>query len=140
MPVTTIVAAGIIRKDGKFLIAKRSSASSSEPGRWEFPGGKVEFLEDPKDALIREIKEELGVRIHCLDIFDVVSVASAENVKYPHVIIIAYLADWAGGELCLNGCEDVKFVTMAEIDGFDLIEADRKIAKSLLVRSNEGRL
>lgn len=56
-----VVGAAIIR-EGKCLVAKRS-AQMRAPGKWEFPGGKVEEGETPRDALAREIAEELGVVI-----------------------------------------------------------------------------
>ena len=53
----TVVAA-LIEKDGKYLIARRSTGSSDVLGKWEFPGGKVEKDESEEHALEREIKEE----------------------------------------------------------------------------------
>ena len=52
------VVAAVIRKEEKILVAKRSESKNSG-GLWEFPGGKVESGEEPKQALIREIIEEL---------------------------------------------------------------------------------
>jgi 8-oxo-dGTP diphosphatase len=55
-----IVAAAVIVRDGKLLLSQRK-AGSHLAGAWEFPGGKVEPGEDPRDALTRELEEELGV-------------------------------------------------------------------------------
>ena len=52
----TVVAA-LIEKDGKYLIARRSTGSSDVLGKWEFPGGKVEQEETEENAIEREIKE-----------------------------------------------------------------------------------
>ena len=59
-PVT--VAAALIRDGDKFLLTKRFE-DAHLGGLWEFPGGKVEEGESLEDALIREIREELGVEI-----------------------------------------------------------------------------
>ena len=59
-PARTVVAA-VIEKEGKVLIGQRPR-SSSYGGRWEFPGGKVESREDPREALARELWEELAIR------------------------------------------------------------------------------
>ncbi len=60
------VAAGvIIRADGRFLLGRRAEGTFY-PGYWEFPGGKVEAGERPADALVRELDEELGIRVERL--------------------------------------------------------------------------
>ena len=56
------VAAAIIEKNGRILIAQRKLGSSLG-GRWEFPGGKLESEETPEQCLKRELKEELGIEI-----------------------------------------------------------------------------
>jgi 8-oxo-dGTP diphosphatase len=60
------VVCAIIEQDGLVLCALRSEQMSL-PGKWEFPGGKLELNELPEDALIREIKEELNVSIEITD-------------------------------------------------------------------------
>ncbi len=57
---TIEVVAAIIERDNKILIARRPQ-SGDQPGLWEFPGGKVEPGESQPDALIRELREELGI-------------------------------------------------------------------------------
>ena len=59
-PLITVVACALIDPDGRVLIAKRP-ADKAMPGLWEFPGGKIEPGERPEDAIIREIREELGI-------------------------------------------------------------------------------
>jgi len=56
------VVCSIIEQDGKFLIAQRPKGKSLE-FKWEFPGGKIDENETEKEALRREIKEELGIDI-----------------------------------------------------------------------------
>jgi 8-oxo-dGTP diphosphatase len=57
-----IVACGLIDPDGRVLIAQRPPKKAMA-GLWEFPGGKVESQERPEEALIRELKEELGIAV-----------------------------------------------------------------------------
>ena len=61
----TVVAA-LINKNGKYLIAKRSTGSIDVLGKWEFPGGKVENNESEKHAIEREIKEEFDMNVKAI--------------------------------------------------------------------------
>lgn len=58
-----IVVAGFIIKDGKVLLAKRPTSKKLAPDKYHLPGGHVEFGEDLKSALRRELREEFGVDV-----------------------------------------------------------------------------
>lgn len=60
-PVVRVAAAVLVR-GGKVLLARRA-AHKSQAGLWEFPGGKIEDGETPQHALVRELKEELGLTV-----------------------------------------------------------------------------
>ena len=60
LPSTVMVVAAVIRRDNRILICQRKRGSRHEL-KWEFPGGKVERRETPRDALARELREELGI-------------------------------------------------------------------------------
>ena len=62
MRLVLVVAAALIDADGRLLLAQRPKGKALE-GLWEFPGGKVDAGEGPEDALIRELKEELGIAV-----------------------------------------------------------------------------
>lgn len=57
-----VVAVALIDADGRVLLAKRPEGKTLA-GLWEFPGGKIEDKERPEGALIRELKEELGINV-----------------------------------------------------------------------------
>jgi 8-oxo-dGTP diphosphatase len=59
-PLEIQVAAAVIERDGRILIGQRKRGSR-HPLKWEFPGGKVEPGETPRDALVRELREELAI-------------------------------------------------------------------------------
>ena len=61
-PVILVVAAALVDPDGRVLIAQRPPGKAMA-GLWEFPGGKLEAGETPEGALIRELKEELGIAV-----------------------------------------------------------------------------
>jgi len=67
---TVLVAAAIVIEQGRVLISQRKRGSHLE-GAWEFPGGKVEPGEDPRDALVRELREEVGIEVAVGDIVEV---------------------------------------------------------------------
>lgn len=131
---TLLVVAAVIRKDNKYLIAQRKADSRSAPSKWEFPGGKVEFREDPEAALVRELKEELGITISGLRLFEVTSSVNALGSYYPHVVMITYLAEWTGGDLSLLDCQDVRLASLEELESADLIEGDARIVRALKLR------
>ena len=67
---TVLVAAGIVVEGGRVLLTQRKAGTHLE-GAWEFPGGKVEPGEDPREALRRELAEELGIEVRVGEIVDV---------------------------------------------------------------------
>jgi 8-oxo-dGTP diphosphatase len=62
MKITDVAAAVIERPDGSFLLGQRAP-DTFYPGYWEFPGGKVESGETPREALVRELHEELEIEV-----------------------------------------------------------------------------
>src|SRR6201999_3788569 len=61
-PLILVVAVALIDPDGRVLLAQRP-AGKSMAGLWEFPGGKLDAGERPEEALIRELREELGIAV-----------------------------------------------------------------------------
>jgi|SRR5215472_8816212 len=67
---TVLVAAGVLIEGGRVLLTQRKEGGHLA-GLWEFPGGKVEPGEDPRHALERELREELGIEVDVGEILDV---------------------------------------------------------------------
>ncbi len=63
LPIVLVVAVALVDVDGRVLIARRPEGKKLA-GLWEFPGGKVDPGESPEAALIRELREELGIDTH----------------------------------------------------------------------------
>jgi 8-oxo-dGTP diphosphatase len=92
--VTLVVACALIDPDGRVLLGQRHPGKAMG-GLWEFPGGKVDSGETPEEALIRELREELGItaREACLAPFSFASHA------YPdfHLLMPLYVCRrWEG--------------------------------------------
>ena len=67
---TVLVAAAVLLEGGRVLLTQRKTGTHLA-GSWEFPGGKVEAGEDPREALRRELREELGIEARVGEIVDV---------------------------------------------------------------------
>ena len=57
------IGAVIVNEKGEMLLAKRGKKARNEHGKWEFPGGGVEFGDTMAETIVREMKEELGIEI-----------------------------------------------------------------------------
>lgn len=122
-----LVTAAIIKKNGKYLITQRPPGGHLAL-KWEFPGGRVEFGEDPKESLKREIKEELGINIDVLSLFDYSSFVY-DNEK--HIILLAFSCWMFPGRIRKIGINDYKWVTLKKIAKYDFCGADILLIKKL---------
>lgn len=89
-------------------------------GQWEFPGGKIEEGECPKEALIREIKEELDVDIKVGDLIDTI------EYDYPafHLSMDCFWAQIHSGDMVLKEAEAGKWLTQNELYDVQWLPAD----------------
>ena len=116
-----VVAALIWEKD-RFMICQRP-AHKARGLLWEFVGGKVEAGETKEEALVRECREELGVRISVGDLFmDVTH-------EYPDVTVHLTLFNATVAEGIPQKLEhnDIRWITPAEIPDYDFCPADVEI-------------
>jgi 8-oxo-dGTP diphosphatase len=90
----TVVAAALVRDDGRILLQQRAPGRAMA-GLWEFPGGKVEEGERPEAALARELNEELGISVDEADLGPA-TFASADNAGR-HMLLLLYVCRaWRG--------------------------------------------
>jgi len=123
------VVAAQVEREGRYMITQRKP-SSSLPLLWEFPGGRVEEGEEDQQALVREIKEGLGVTV---------------EVKEPSVSVVheydAYVIDFRVYRCNLLddpatieciGVHDVRWVAPTELDDYQFPGADQASVDALL--------
>ncbi len=76
---------------GNFVLHKRSEACRDERGKWDCGGGKLEFGEEPKDAVLREVKEEYGVDGSVQEQFPAYSLIREQDGVKTHWLVLPFL-------------------------------------------------
>jgi 8-oxo-dGTP diphosphatase len=128
MKTIKVVAAVIsdsLENPKKFLATARGYGEFK--GKWEFPGGKIEVGETSQQALVREIQEELNVKIKVCDLIDTV------EFDYPkfHLSMKCFLCVIVDGEIIFKEAEDAKWLDKNELYSVDWLPADRIIVERL---------
>src|SRR3984885_14206801 len=121
------VVAGLIVKDGKLLVCQRTRHQTM-PLKWEFPGGKIEEREQPRDALRRELDEELGIHATIGD-----EVARIQH-EYPNggmVELRFFVVREFAGEIENRIFRDMQWADPKNLGGFDFLEADLTLVRDL---------
>ena len=123
---TINVVAAVICKDGKFLATQRGYGEFKD--WWEFPGGKIEPGESPEQALCREIKEELRVKI------SIDKYLTTIDYDYPqfHLHMYCYLCQIVDGGLTFVEAEDARWLSPNELMTVNWLPADVEIVGKLL--------
>ncbi len=121
------VVAALIAKDGKVLVCQRTRHQTM-PLKWEFPGGKIEANEQPRDALRRELDEELGILATVGD-----EVARIQH-EYPNGAMVElrfFVVREYQREIENRIFRDMQWATPRDLPKFDFLEADRTLVRDL---------
>jgi 8-oxo-dGTP diphosphatase len=123
-------------KGGKILTIRRSATAPSNPLCWDLPGGDVDFGEDAKESIIREIKEETGLEVNDLRVLDVIS---GFNDKDEFWVTICYAAQptTAGVKLSYEH-DDFKWVTPEEFKQLEVSPRNKKFVEMFDFRRKHG--
>lgn len=126
------VVAAIIQKDQKIFATQRGYGEFKDG--WEFPGGKIEQGETPRQALVREIKEELDTEIEVGELVDIV------EYDYPqfHLKMHCFLCTIKSGDLVLKEHEAAKWLAPEDLDSVDWLPADLGLIEKLKCRMNKN--
>jgi 8-oxo-dGTP diphosphatase len=129
MKLVLVAAVALIDADGRILLAKRPEGKSLA-GLWEFPGGKVEEGERPEAALIRELREELGIDVEhsCLAPLTFASHAYDDF----HLLMPLFVCRrWKGIAMALEG-QELKWVRAKDLRSYPMPPADLPLIPHLV--------
>ena len=125
---TVRVVAAIIVHEDKIFATQRGYGDFKDG--WEFPGGKIEENETPREALVREIKEELDTEIEVGELLDTV------EYDYPkfHLSMDCFICTIKSGDLVLKEHEAAKWLTKDTLDSVDWLPADQGLVEKIRER------
>ncbi|MFG2521646.1 (deoxy)nucleoside triphosphate pyrophosphohydrolase [Streptomyces sp. NPDC048527] len=126
MTEQTVVVAAALHESGSLLAARRS-APPELAGRWELPGGKVEPGEDPRQALVRELREELGIGAEL-----VARVPGEWPLKPGYVLRVWTARLLSGRPRPLEDHDELRWLGPDEIWSVDWLDQDVPAVKAVL--------
>jgi 8-oxo-dGTP diphosphatase len=121
------VVAALIVRNGKVLVCQRTRHQTM-PLKWEFPGGKIEDGEQPRDALRRELDEELGISAR---IGEEVARIRHHYRNGGGIELRFYVVREFKGELDNRIFRDVQWAKRSKLPDYDFLEADLELVKEL---------
>jgi len=121
------VVAALIFKHEQILVCQRTRHQTM-PLKWEFPGGKIEEGEQPRDALRRELNEELGIDA---TIGEEVAHIRHEYKNGAAVELRFYAVREHRGEIENRIFKDMRWAVRSDLPSFDFLEADLQLVKEL---------
>ena len=122
-----VVVAALIWREGSLLIAQRKK-DASHPLKWEFPGGKVERGETPREALERELEEELCIQANVGE--EVIRYEYSYSGKAPLLLIFCSVTEFHGEPQNLV-FEQIRWEKPANLPDYDFLDGDKDIVDRL---------
>jgi 8-oxo-dGTP diphosphatase len=128
LSVVLVVAVALVDADGRVLLAQRP-AGKAMAGLWEFPGGKVHPNEAPEAALIRELREELGIDVTeaCLAPLTFAS----HRYETFHLLMPLYVCRRWRGTVAPREGQSFAWVRPAKLDQYAMPPADKPLVAML---------
>lgn len=127
MNIEIKVVAAILQKEDKILIARKKEGKPLA-GYFEFPGGKIEKGETPEESLIRELMEEMNIKIAIKEYVGE-SIYDYGNGKV--ISLLGYKSEIIDGEIKLSDHDRYEWVTLEEINNYKIAPADIPLIEKL---------
>ncbi len=134
----------IIRQDEKTLLLKRANGRESILGKFELPGGKLEYGEQPEDALRRYLKDDAGLTMQAAQLFDVLTYIDHDDRDIQYTFIL-YLVSLAGGGAKVTvsaNYSEYAWNKIADINQQELTESSKLllgISQQTIQKTNDGK-
>ena len=125
-PIIQVVGAAIVNESGEVLCAQRGYGSLI--GKWEFPGGKVEKGESDQEALAREIREELSIKVEVEELID----ENYNEYSDKNINLKVYKCKYISGEISDTEHQALKWMKPGEMESLDWAAADQPIVETYL--------
>ena len=122
----SVVEAIIKNKEDKVLLLKRSKSNKFYVGKWQLPGGKVEFGEDIQKAIKREIYEEMGKKYSSLRLDKVFSLTEKFNGEKSNVFLMVFTGGFKGTICLSNDHSEAKFFSIRQVKKLSLAPLSKK--------------
>lgn len=119
------VSCAIIIDEGRVFTARQGPASD-HPLKWEFPGGKIHEYESAAESVLREIQEELDIRVEIVEPM----IAEYHDYGFKQIELIPFLCIIKSGRIKLQEHVESNWVTIEELDYVDFAEADRLLIEN----------
>lgn len=122
----------LVEWEGKILLVKRGRMPAR--GRWSLPGGAVRWGETLREAVVREVLEETGIKIDVGDVLDVVEVIHREGGEpIYHYVVVCYSGKYLSGEPRPGtDAEDARWVPLSDIMKYDITPTARRVIEKVM--------
>lgn len=132
-----VAAAALVDENGRILLQKRPIGKPMA-GLWEFPGGKIESGETPEAALVRELNEELNIRVIASDLKPLAF--ASEAVEDQHLILLLYVCRRWSGLIQSADFLDLRWLPIDDIHDLPMPPADGPLVHKLSITLSESAI
>ena len=129
----------LVDRESKVLLQLRGPSSKYFPNQWTLPGGKVEKGESTEQAIVREVKEEIGLDLQKFRLFETVTEEASDGIAERH-IFYDFISDESKQHLILGEGVELRFFSSADIPSLAIAFGLEKVLERFLNAVNAGQV